>query len=498
MTLPVSTRLALSISTLALNAGAPALAAEIEAKSRVDAVVVYPDAALVTRVLDIDLPAGASTLVVRGLPASVDPASLRVAGAAAGQVAIGSVETRLAPAAEPARDSAIEAKLRKLRGDREAWQATLDALEAKKAMMIRFSQAGPEKLSPDSKPLDIAQWSAAWDTVGQGLAKIGDELVAARGRARDIDEEIRGLEQTRQRPPSVRPPSRDALVAIDATTAAKGSLSLTYRVAGAGWSPVYDARLDTADGARASLELVRRAAVTQRTGEDWTGVTLSVSTTRATRGAQARLELALTPEGGDADARADAIARLFITQAPNLRALADTDAHATVDRDVSVTSFDEVVFSHPGFAAVLRHRLAHRLHSLELPLLARIVAEDARARTGIYIHPGARIGERFVIRYGAGVVIGETAVIGRNVSLYQAVTLGAKSFDIDDALAPSREPRPRDPIVEDDVVIYAGATVLGRVTIGKGASIGGNVWLTDSVGPGSRIAQAKARNGSIA
>ena len=214
--------------------------------------------------------------------------------------------------------------------------------------------------------------------------------------------------------------------------------------------------------------------------------------------AQARLELALTPEGGDADARADAIARLFITQAPNLRALADTDAHATVDRDVSVTSFDEVVFSHPGFAAVLRHRLAHRLHSLELPLLARIVAEDARARTGIYIHPGARIGERFVIRYGAGVVIGETAVIGRNVSLYQAVTLGAKSFDIDDALAPSREPRPRDPIVEDDVVIYAGATVLGRVTIGKGASIGGNVWLTDSVGPGSRIAQAKARNGSIA
>jgi uncharacterized protein (TIGR02231 family) len=287
MNLPMSSRLALSISTLALIVGAPALAAEIEAKSRVDAVVVYPDAALVTRVLDIDLPAGASTLVVRGLPASVDPASLRVAGAAAGQVAIGSVETRLAPAVEPTRDSAIEAKLRKLHGDLEAWQATLDALEAKKAMMIRFSQAGPEKLSPEAKPLDIAQWSAAWDVVGQGLAKIGDELVAARGRARDIDEEIRGLEQTRQRPPSVRPASREALVAIDAATAAKGSLSLTYRVAGAGWSPAYDARLDTANGARASLELVRRASVAQRTGEDWTGVTLSVSTTRAARGAQA-------------------------------------------------------------------------------------------------------------------------------------------------------------------------------------------------------------------
>ena len=287
MHLTASSRLALSISTFALIAGAPALAAEIEAKSRVDAVVVYPDAAAVTRVIDIDLPVGASTLVVRGLPASVDPASLRVSGAAVGQVSIGAVETRLAPAVEPTRDSAIETKLKKLRGDRDAWQATLDALEAKEAMMIRFSQAGPEKLSLEAKPLDIAQWTTAWDAVGQGLAKIGDELVAARGRARDIYEEIRGLEHARQRPPSGRPASREALVSVDAASAATGTLSLTYRVAGAGWLPVYDAKLDTANGARASLELVRRAAVTQRTGEDWSGVSLSVSTTRATRGAEA-------------------------------------------------------------------------------------------------------------------------------------------------------------------------------------------------------------------
>jgi serine O-acetyltransferase len=176
-----------------------------------------------------------------------------------------------------------------------------------------------------------------------------------------------------------------------------------------------------------------------------------------------------------------------------VRAIADTDARAALEGDPSAVNFDEVVFSYPGFAAVLRHRLAHRLHTLELPLLARIIAEDARARTGIDIHPGAQIGERFFIDHGAGVVIGPTAVIGRNVHLYQAVTLGAKSFDIDAASATSESAEPRDPIIEDDVVIYAGATILGRIVIGKGSSIGGNVWLTQNVRPVSRISQAKAR-----
>ena len=126
-------------------------------------------------------------------------------------------------------------------------------------------------------------------------------------------------------------------------------------------------------------------------------------------------------------------------------------------------------------------------------MLARIIAEDAHSATGIDIHPGATIGERFFIDHGTGVVIGETAVIGRNVRLYQAVTLGAKRFEADASGALAKN-YPRHPIVEDDVVIYAGATVLGRVTIGKGSSIGGNVWLTRDVPPGSSITQAKARN----
>ena len=139
------------------------------------------------------------------------------------------------------------------------------------------------------------------------------------------------------------------------------------------------------------------------------------------------------------------------------------------------------------------HGLFVRRQDEVAEVYARIIAEDAHSATGIDIHPGAQIGERFFIDHGTGVVIGETAIIGHNVRLYQAVTLGAKRFEpgADGALAKNY---PRHPIVEDDVVIYAGATVLGRVTIGKGSSIGGNVWLTRGVPPGSRITQAKARN----
>ena len=150
---------------------------------------------------------------------------------------------------------------------------------------------------------------------------------------------------------------------------------------------------------------------------------------------------------------------------------------------------DEVLLCYPGINAILHHRLAHLLYRAGLPLVARIIAEIAHGETGIDIHPGAQIGAGFFIDHGTGVVIGETAVIGERVRLYQAVTLGAKRFEQgeDGSLLKGQ---PRHPIVEDDVVIYAGATVLGRITIGRGSSIGGNVWLTRSVPPGSQITQA--------
>ena len=213
---------------------------------------------------------------------------------------------------------------------------------------------------------------------------------------------------------------------------------------------------------------------------------------------QIELELALAKEwqGGsriDSPRRASDIVRDFASDLPSVRALLDSDVRAAFAGDPSAKSIDEIIFCFPGFAAIIRHRLAHALYDLGVTIIARIIAEDAHSRTGIDIHPGARISEGFFIDHGTGVVIGETAIIGRNVRLYQAVTLGAKRFEADPSGVLIKD-QPRHPIVEDDVVIYAGATILGRVTIGKGSSIGGNVWLTHDVPPGSSITQAKARN----
>ena len=205
---------------------------------------------------------------------------------------------------------------------------------------------------------------------------------------------------------------------------------------------------------------------------------------------QIKLELALDEDAAPADAATKA--QSFAAALKRVRELADTDARAGFEGDPSALSIDEVIFSFPGFAAVLRHRLAHQLYKLDLPLIARIAAEDAHGRTGIDIHPGAEIGEAFFIDHGTGVVIGETTVIGRNVRLYQGVTLGAKRFEREETGA-MRKGYPRHPVVEDDVVIYAGATILGRITIGRGSSIGGGVWLTQSVAPGGNVTQVPAR-----
>jgi len=216
---------------------------------------------------------------------------------------------------------------------------------------------------------------------------------------------------------------------------------------------------------------------------------------------QIQLELALVREWrgearfGSAPRAADLVRR-FAAALPGVRALLDTDLRAAFEGDPSAKSIDEIVFCFPGFAAIARHRLAHEFYQLGVTMIARIIAEHAHSETGIDIHPGAEIGEGFFIDHGTGVVVGETAVIGRNVRLYQHVTLGAKRFESDASGALAKN-YPRHPIVEDEVVIYSGATILGRITIGKGSSIGGNVWLTRDVPAGSNITQAKARNESF-
>ncbi|NBV74602.1 MAG: serine acetyltransferase [Methylococcaceae bacterium] len=213
-------------------------------------------------------------------------------------------------------------------------------------------------------------------------------------------------------------------------------------------------------------------------------------------GTQIELELAFTKSlnhnSQDNGLSAADILQQFAAQLPTIRRLLDTDLQAAYEGDPAARSSDEVLVCYPGIVAITHHRIAHLLYGLGLPLIARMIAEIAHSATGIDIHPGAQIGDHFFIDHGTGVVIGETAIIGNRVRIYQAVTLGAKRF-LKDESGHLLKGNLRHPIVEDDVVIYAGATILGRITIGKGSTIGGNVWLTHSVGPGSHIHQAQVR-----
>lgn len=186
----------------------------------------------------------------------------------------------------------------------------------------------------------------------------------------------------------------------------------------------------------------------------------------------------------------------FLREIPRVRAMLQTDLQAAFDGDPAAGSMAEILFAYPGMFAVFVYRLAHVLYTLEVPMLPRMMTEHAHSLTGIDIHPGATIGEYFFIDHGTGVVIGETCIIGKGCRLYQGVTLGALSFskNADGTLVKGI---PRHPILEDNVTVYAGASILGRITIGKGSVIGGNVWLTHSVPEGSRIVQSgpKARTG---
>jgi len=216
---------------------------------------------------------------------------------------------------------------------------------------------------------------------------------------------------------------------------------------------------------------------------------------------QVRRGLSLACEHADAtasgdcpscDRRAADVTEDLVARLPAIRTMLEADLKAAYDNDPAAKYLDETLFCYPGIVAITQHRIAHALHELSVPLIPRIIAELAHASTGIDVHPGADIGASFFIDHGTGVVIGETCVIGERVRLYQGVTLGARSFlsDEDGRLVKGV---PRHPTVEDDVVIYAGATILGRITIGKGATIGGNVWLTRSVPPGARVTQAQVR-----
>lgn len=191
--------------------------------------------------------------------------------------------------------------------------------------------------------------------------------------------------------------------------------------------------------------------------------------------------------------KAHGVAMDFVDSLPEMKRMLQTDIEAMYLGDPAAVSREEVVYCYPALKAITNYRIAHRLLQLGVPVIPRIITELAHSETGIDIHPGAEIGEYFAIDHGTGVVIGATAIIGNHVKLYQGVTLGAKSFDLDENNNPIKG-IPRHPIIGDNVVIYSNASILGRISIGKNAVIGGNLWVTVDVAEGEKLVQAKANN----
>lgn len=270
---------------------APSLvgAAEIELASKIDSVTVYPDGAVVTRLGKASLLEGVSQIVLRGLPASVDPASIRVEAQGSGAFAIGAVDVRQVPGdARPALDQVLEGKIRALQGEKAKLTGEVSAIEAKRATIENFGKVGPDKLGEGGKVLPVSDWPAVFDAIGTALVKVQGELLILRNRISDLDAEIAALERARPVAPRASQPKRDVAIAVEAKAPVAADISVSYRVAGASWLPVYEARLTTgsANGA-AEIAFTRRAELRQRTGEDWSEVAVELSTTRSAQGTRA-------------------------------------------------------------------------------------------------------------------------------------------------------------------------------------------------------------------
>ena len=261
-----------------------AAAAETDLDSRIDRVTVYPDGAVVTRLGKATLLQGASQIVLRGLPATIDPASIRVEGKGDGAFSVGAVDVRITPGdAKPVLDKTVEDKLKALRDEKGQHEGRIAAIDAQRATIERFAQVGPDKLGPDGKALPVSDWPAVFEAIGTALVKVQNDLRGERTKLADITAEIAALE--RARPQGARPgaPKRDVAIAVEAPQPVAAEFTVSYRVSGAQWVPGYEARLSTT-AEKPALTLTRRAEIRQRTGEDWNDVALTLSTTRSAGG----------------------------------------------------------------------------------------------------------------------------------------------------------------------------------------------------------------------
>ncbi|MCC8939563.1 mucoidy inhibitor MuiA family protein [Bradyrhizobium sp. Arg68] len=277
----VTTSLAL---VTALVAG-PLQAADLDAASQVDAVIVYPDGASVTRVITLDLPAGDNTLVARDFPVGLDPSSLRVEGDAGARLTIGAIDARPPRPVPPANLPEIDKRIEALKDQRDDLEGIIKSAEARRKFAERFAEVSPVGIGEKGEARPVSEWRAAFSAVGDEVAAADNAIRDARRKQREIDRDVQRLEADRAAKPSSKFEVRIELASAAAT---KATLRVTYAVRGARWVPLYDARLDTgAKDRKPAIELVRRAEITQSTGEDWSNVALAVSTVRVARGGNA-------------------------------------------------------------------------------------------------------------------------------------------------------------------------------------------------------------------
>lgn len=264
---------------------APARAADVDAHSAIDAVTVYPDGASITRVITLDLPSGDSTLVAKDFPLTLDPSSLRVEGDATAKLTIGSIDARPPRAAPPVNLPELDKRIEALKDERGNLQGTIDAANARRKFAERFADASPAGIGEKGEARPMSEWRAAFAAVAEEIATADTAIREAMRKQRDLDRQIGQLEAER----SAKPPSKlEVRIDVASAAAAKATLRVTYNVRNARWLPLYDARLDTGTKDRKpQLELVRRAEITQSTGEDWSNVNLGVSTVRVSRGGSA-------------------------------------------------------------------------------------------------------------------------------------------------------------------------------------------------------------------
>jgi uncharacterized protein (TIGR02231 family) len=399
-----------SLVVFASFAAIQAKAANVEATSAVEAVTVYPDGASITRAIMVEIPGGDNTVVVKDFPLALDPLSLRVEGEADTKITIGAIDTRPPRAAPPVNLPELDKRIEALKDERADLQGAIAAATARRDFAVRFADASPAGIGDKGEARPIADWRAAFAAVAEEVATADSTIRDAERKQRDIDRQIARLESDR----AIKPPNKlEVRIDLAAAAAAKATLRVTYAVRGARWTPLYDARLDTgAKDRKPALELVRRAEITQTTGEDWSNVALSVSTVRSARGGNApelnSLIVQYPPPAAPMPAGAalpSTALRSMKTAAPMIKALDASTERADEQQAVADVSGFQVVFRIPGRVSVGASEGAKSLR-----ISTATIAPDLTVRSVPVIDPTAFLEASFTQREEAPLLPGRVAI----------------------------------------------------------------------------------------